>query len=167
MESNKGYMAVGHTVTRPPFFDGTDYPYWQNRMQDEDTWTKDQISKGTLNWSALNMMQCAVHPKEYSRVSTSTSAKEMWDKLELIYEGTSEVNIHDSPLIHLHLTPGRHCSELQFKKSPKITKLAIFLKCLSTGTKGPVDSRRPDPNGKPKGPGCKLSFCGTNLSNHF
>ncbi|MQM05188.1 hypothetical protein Taro_037998 [Colocasia esculenta] len=59
--------------------------------QDEDTWTKDQIAKGTLNWSALNMMQCAVHPKEYSRVSTCTSAKEMWDKLELIYEGASEV----------------------------------------------------------------------------
>ncbi|MQL97221.1 hypothetical protein Taro_029905 [Colocasia esculenta] len=36
------------------------------------------------------MMQCAVHPKEYSRVSICTLAKEMWDKLELIYEGTSE-----------------------------------------------------------------------------
>ncbi|MQM16460.1 hypothetical protein Taro_049417 [Colocasia esculenta] len=114
MESTKGYMAEGHSVTRPPFFDGTDYPYWKNRMhvflraqnielwkivskgaytlpQDEDTWTKDQIAKRTLNWSALNMMQCTVHPKEYSRVSTCTSAKEMWDKLELIYEGTSVV----------------------------------------------------------------------------
>ncbi|MQL76440.1 hypothetical protein Taro_008828 [Colocasia esculenta] len=114
MESTKGYMAEGHSVTRPPFFDGTDYPYWKNHMQvflraqnfelwkivskgayilpqDEDTWSKDQIAKGTLNWSALNMMQCTVHPKEHSRVSTCTSAKEMWDKLELIYEGTSEV----------------------------------------------------------------------------
>ncbi|MQM22472.1 hypothetical protein Taro_055524 [Colocasia esculenta] len=114
MESNKGFMAEGHSVSRPPFFDGTDYPYWKNSMQvflraqdfelwkivskgayvlpeDEDTWTKDQIKKGTLNWSALNMMQCTVHPKEYSRVSTCSSAKEMWDKLELIYEGTSEV----------------------------------------------------------------------------
>ncbi|MQL75624.1 hypothetical protein Taro_007995 [Colocasia esculenta] len=114
MESNKGYMAEGHSVTRPPFFNGTDYPYWKNRIQvflraqnfelwkivhkgaytlpeDEDTWTKDQIAKGTLNWSALNMMQCAVHPKEYSRVSMCTSAKEMWDKLELIYEGMSQV----------------------------------------------------------------------------
>ncbi|MQL76069.1 hypothetical protein Taro_008454 [Colocasia esculenta] len=36
------------------------------------------------------MMQCAVHPKEYSRVSTCKSAMEMWDKLELIYEGTPE-----------------------------------------------------------------------------
>ncbi|MQL95273.1 hypothetical protein Taro_027935 [Colocasia esculenta] len=107
-------MAEGHSVSRPPFFDGTDYPYWKNRMQvflraqdyelwkivskgayelpaDEDTWTREQIRKGTLNWSALNMMQCAVHPKEFSRVSTCNSTKEMWDKLELIYEGTSEV----------------------------------------------------------------------------
>ena len=28
---------------------------------------------------------------EFSRISTCRSAKEMWDKLELIYEGTSEV----------------------------------------------------------------------------
>ncbi|MQM02959.1 hypothetical protein Taro_035733 [Colocasia esculenta] len=100
-----GYMAEGHSVTRPPFIDGTDYPYWKNRMQHKTTScgrssvkehtpflrTKDQIAKGTLNWSALNMMQCTVHPKEYSRVSTCTSAKEKWDKLELIYEGTSVV----------------------------------------------------------------------------
>ena len=28
---------------------------------------------------------------EFSRISTCRSAKEMWDKLELIYEGMSEV----------------------------------------------------------------------------
>ncbi|MQM16507.1 hypothetical protein Taro_049467 [Colocasia esculenta] len=107
-------MAEGHSVSRPPFLDGTDYTYWKNQIHvflrahdyelwkiiskgpyelpaDEDTWTREQICKGTLNWSTLNMMQCAVHPKEYSRVSTCKSAKEMWDKLELIYEGTSEV----------------------------------------------------------------------------
>ncbi|MQL68024.1 hypothetical protein Taro_000316 [Colocasia esculenta] len=36
-------------------------------------------------------MQCAIHPDEYSHVSICSSTKEMWDKLELIYEGTSEV----------------------------------------------------------------------------
>ncbi|MQL84933.1 hypothetical protein Taro_017435 [Colocasia esculenta] len=36
-------------------------------------------------------MQCAIHPDEYSCVSMCNSAKEMWDKLKLIYEGTSEV----------------------------------------------------------------------------
>jgi gag-polypeptide of LTR copia-type/Zinc knuckle len=114
MEVQKGFVAEGHSVSRPPFFDGTDYSYWKNRMQvflraqdyelwkivskgpaqlpeEEDTWTREQIKKDTLNWSALNMMQCAIHPKEFSRVSSCKSAKEMWDKLQLIYEGTSEV----------------------------------------------------------------------------
>ncbi|MQM18794.1 hypothetical protein Taro_051789, partial [Colocasia esculenta] len=36
----------------------------------------EQIRKATLNWSVMNIMQCTIHPKEYSR---------------LIYEGTFEV----------------------------------------------------------------------------
>ena len=47
--------------------------------------------KSNLNWSAMNIMQCALHPTEFSRVSSCTTAKEMWDKLQVIYEGTSEV----------------------------------------------------------------------------
>ena len=39
----------------------------------------------------MNIMQCALHPTEFSRVSSCTTAKEMWDKLQVIYEGTSEV----------------------------------------------------------------------------
>ena len=39
----------------------------------------------------MNIMQCAIEPNEYSRISMCSSAKEMWDKLSLIYEGTSEV----------------------------------------------------------------------------
>ena len=39
----------------------------------------------------MNIMQCALHPTEFSRVSSCATAKEMWDKLQVIYEGTSEV----------------------------------------------------------------------------
>ncbi|MQM02552.1 hypothetical protein Taro_035321 [Colocasia esculenta] len=39
----------------------------------------------------MNMLQCAIHPKEYSRISMCKSAKEMWIKLELLYESTSQV----------------------------------------------------------------------------
>ncbi|MQL81186.1 hypothetical protein Taro_013641 [Colocasia esculenta] len=122
MEITKGFIAEGHSVTRPPFFDGSDYSYWKNMMQvflraqdyelwkivdkgpaelpeDEDLWTKEQIKKSTLNWSAMNMMQCAIHPKEYSRVSLCRSAKEMWDKLQLIYEGTFEVRETKSSIL--------------------------------------------------------------------
>ncbi|MQM14936.1 hypothetical protein Taro_047872 [Colocasia esculenta] len=58
---------------------------------DENQWTREQIRMITLNYSTMNMLQCAIHQKEYSRISMCKSAKEMWDKLELLYEGTSQV----------------------------------------------------------------------------
>ena len=111
---NRGYIAEGHSVNKPPYFNGSDYSYWQNRMQvflraqdhqiwnvvsrgpfllpeDDETWTKDQITKSNLNWSTMNIMQCSLHPTEFSRVSSCATAKEMWDKLQVIYEGTSKV----------------------------------------------------------------------------
>ena len=111
---NRGYIAEGHSVKKPPYFNGSDYTYQKNRMQvflraqdhhiqkvvskgpfdlpeDDDTWTRDQIMKSNLNWSAMNIMQCTLHPTEFSRVSSCTTAKEMWNKLQVIYEGTSEV----------------------------------------------------------------------------
>ena len=39
----------------------------------------------------MNIMQCAIHPQEYFRVSMCTSAKEMWENLKLIYEDISQV----------------------------------------------------------------------------
>ena len=39
----------------------------------------------------MNIMQYALHPTEFSRISSCATAKEMWDKLQVIYEGTSEV----------------------------------------------------------------------------
>ncbi|MQL91897.1 hypothetical protein Taro_024518 [Colocasia esculenta] len=83
------------------FLRAQDYELWKivykgpvELSEDEDLWTKEQIKKSTLNWSAMNMMRCAVHPKEYSKVSSCKSAKEMWDKLPQIYEGTSEIHAY-------------------------------------------------------------------------
>ena len=39
----------------------------------------------------MNIMQCALHPTEFFRVFLCFTAKEIWDKLQVIYEGTSEV----------------------------------------------------------------------------
>ena len=33
MDVNKGFVAEGHSITRPPFFDRSDYSYWKNCMQ--------------------------------------------------------------------------------------------------------------------------------------
>ena len=29
----KGFIVEGHSINRPPFFDGTGYSYWKNRME--------------------------------------------------------------------------------------------------------------------------------------
>ena len=112
--ANQGVLPEGFSINRPPFFSGSNYSYWKNRMEvflraqdfetwtvikkgspdlpeDEDSWTREQIRQSTTNFNAMNMMQCAIHPDEYSRISSCKSAKEMWDKLELIYEGTHQV----------------------------------------------------------------------------
>ena len=112
--ANRGLMPEGYSINRPPYFDGSNYTYWKNRMHvflraqehniwrvvskgpfdlpsDEDQWTEDQVKKSSINFNAMNIMQCAIDPNEFSRISMCISAKEMWDKLALIYEGTSEV----------------------------------------------------------------------------
>ena len=101
-------------MNKPLYFNGTDYSYWKNHMQvflraqdhqiwkvvsrgpfllreDDETWNRDQITKSNLNQSAMNIIQCALHPTKFSRVSSCVTAKEIWDKLQVIYEGTSEV----------------------------------------------------------------------------
>ncbi|MQM06280.1 hypothetical protein Taro_039101 [Colocasia esculenta] len=109
-----GYIAEGHSVNKPSYFDGTNYAYWKTRMQvflrvqdhkiwgvvnkgpyelseDKEKWTPEEIKKSNANWSAMNIMQCSLHPTEFSSVSSCSSAKEIWDRLMVIYEGTSEV----------------------------------------------------------------------------
>jgi len=80
------------------FLRASNYEVWKvvrsgpyDLPENEADWTQDQIKKSTLNFSAINIIQCAVHPEEYSRISACKSAKEMWNKLQTIYEGTSEV----------------------------------------------------------------------------
>ncbi|MQL70093.1 hypothetical protein Taro_002403 [Colocasia esculenta] len=113
MES-RGYIAEGHSMNRPPYLYGTNYAYWKTRIQvflraqdhqiwrvvsngpyelseDEEKWTQDEIKKSNANWGAMNIMQCSLHPTEFSRVSSCSSAKKIWNHLMVIYEGTSEV----------------------------------------------------------------------------
>ncbi|KAK8652354.1 hypothetical protein V6N13_061374 [Hibiscus sabdariffa] len=44
-----------------------------------------------LNCKALHILFCALGPDEYGKVSSCESAKEVWDKLEVIHEGSNEV----------------------------------------------------------------------------
>ncbi|XP_057985376.1 spindle assembly checkpoint component MAD1-like [Hevea brasiliensis] len=116
-------LAEGHSITRPPLFNGSNYSFWKVRMRNfiqsvdieawqrivkgpeiplklhadgyrgkvEDEYNELDWKKVSLNAKALNILHCALDATEYNRISGCTSAKEVWDKLEVTYEGTNQV----------------------------------------------------------------------------
>ena len=107
----------GQSITRPPFFDGNDYPYWKTRMRiylqalDYEIWEvvcddlfiprKNALSeldkkKMSLNSKAMNALFCALDKNEFHRVSNCSNAYEIWRKLEIVYEETTnEEEFHE------------------------------------------------------------------------
>ena len=80
------------------FLRSQDYEVWRvidkgpyKLPKDEDSWNPQQSKQSTINFSAMNIMQYAIHLNKYSRVFMCTSAKEMWKNLKLIYEGNSQI----------------------------------------------------------------------------
>ncbi|GAV84134.1 LOW QUALITY PROTEIN: UBN2 domain-containing protein, partial [Cephalotus follicularis] len=53
-----------------------------------------------LNSKAKHVLFCAVGPNEFNQISSCDSAKEMWDLLEVTYEGTNQVKEKISMLVH-------------------------------------------------------------------
>ncbi|KAH9687357.1 hypothetical protein KPL70_014742 [Citrus sinensis] len=54
-------------------------------------WSKLEKRKMSLNSKAMNALFCALDKKEFHRVSSCESAQEIWNKLEVVYEGTNQV----------------------------------------------------------------------------
>ncbi|VFQ72998.1 unnamed protein product [Cuscuta campestris] len=57
----------------------------------EDEFDAEDIKKVENYAKAINMLYCAVNPEDYRKISCCTIAKEKWDKLEVMYEGTDQV----------------------------------------------------------------------------
>ncbi|GAV68214.1 UBN2 domain-containing protein, partial [Cephalotus follicularis] len=62
-----------------------------------------------LNSKAKHVLFCVVGPNEFNRISSCDSAKEMWDLLEVTYEGTNQVKeskismlVHEYELFMMH-----------------------------------------------------------------
>lgn len=54
-------------------------------------WSESDKKKMTQNAKAMNVLYNALCPSEANHISTCSSAKEMWDKLEIKHEGTNQV----------------------------------------------------------------------------
>ncbi|GKV51608.1 hypothetical protein SLEP1_g58243 [Rubroshorea leprosula] len=58
--------------------------------KEEVEWNDEDLGKIMINNKAINMLQCALNPTEFHRVSRCDTAKEMWDKLEMKPEESSQ-----------------------------------------------------------------------------
>ncbi|KAI9126848.1 hypothetical protein K1719_002444 [Acacia pycnantha] len=54
----------------------------------EEEYDDNDKKQVTLNMKAIHMLQSALGQKEYLRICTLPSAKQMWDALEIAHEGT-------------------------------------------------------------------------------
>ncbi|VFQ71074.1 unnamed protein product [Cuscuta campestris] len=57
----------------------------------EDEFHAEDIKKVENYAKAINILYCAVNPDDYRKISCCTTAKDMWDKLEVTYEGSDQV----------------------------------------------------------------------------
>ena len=69
------------------------------------------------NYRAMNQLCCALNGIEFNRVSSCISAKEIWDKLVVTCEGTSQVKEAKINIL-MH-----QCEMLKMKKDENINEM--------------------------------------------
>ena len=57
----------------------------------ECEWDEYDERMAQLNAKAMNLLYCALNASEFNRISTCTSVKEIWDRLEVAHEKTNQV----------------------------------------------------------------------------
>ncbi|GAV83724.1 UBN2 domain-containing protein, partial [Cephalotus follicularis] len=99
--------------------DGVVSPKPENEYNDND------FRMLQLNSKAKHVLFCAVGPNEFNRISSCDSAKEMWDLLEVTYEGTNQVKeskismlVHEYELFVMH---DNECISDMFSRFTTIT----------------------------------------------
>ncbi|GAV71273.1 zf-CCHC domain-containing protein/DUF4219 domain-containing protein/UBN2 domain-containing protein [Cephalotus follicularis] len=84
-----------------------------------------------LNSKAKHVLFCAVGPNEFNHISSCDSAKEMWDLLEITYEGTNQVKESKiSMLVHEYKLFLMHDHESISDMFTRFTKIINSLKNL-------------------------------------
>ena len=109
----------GQSHSRSPYFDGTDYSYWKQRMAVHMRGIDPQLWKLVLNGytllegttevplstlqikendrlygldsKAMSILYCGLNRTEYNRISSCETSTEIWTRLEVTHEGTDEV----------------------------------------------------------------------------
>ncbi|XP_019265831.1 PREDICTED: uncharacterized protein LOC109243363 [Nicotiana attenuata] len=105
---------------------------------DIDSYSKEQLEVVQVNNKARNLLHNAISGEEYEKISSCDTAKEMWDKLEVTYEGTSKVKeTHINMLVHdyelFSMKEGESIEEMFARFSKIISGLKAFGKPYTNG----------------------------------
>ncbi|GAV63755.1 UBN2 domain-containing protein, partial [Cephalotus follicularis] len=63
----------------------------KNIPKPRNTYNYEDRKRVQMNAKAKHIIICAINSSDFNRVSSCISAKEMWDRLEVRYEGTNQV----------------------------------------------------------------------------
>ncbi|MCQ7506103.1 hypothetical protein NP150_23610, partial [Salmonella enterica] len=118
----------GYSTARPPLYNGDDFPYWKRRMEvylktdieqwfsvrrgyatpvddrtgkllEPEDWNPEMKKKAQVDNKALNTLQCGLTKEELNRVGPFDTAKELWDKLIELHEGTNDSKVTKRDLL--------------------------------------------------------------------
>ncbi|XP_070010370.1 uncharacterized protein [Nicotiana sylvestris] len=99
--------------------------------EDIDSYTKEQIEVVQVNNKARNFLHNAISGEEYEKISSCDTTKEMWDKLEVTYEGTSKVKeTHINMLVHDYELFSMKEAESIEEKFARFSKIVSHLKAF-------------------------------------
>ena len=80
------------------YIQSVDYQCWEHiesgdytTTSDRDQWTSANKANFRKNALIIIILHCGLFRSEFNRISMCSTAKEIWDKLEVTYEGTSRV----------------------------------------------------------------------------
>ena len=80
---------IWEVVSDSPFIRMTKNEVGEDISKPSQEWNEFEKRKVFLNSKAMNVLFCALDKKVFIRVSSYGSAHEIWNKLEVVYEGTN------------------------------------------------------------------------------
>jgi hypothetical protein len=97
----------------------------------ESEWNEANVKLVELNCKAMSSLYYALDSNEFNRVSGCDSGKEIWDKLDVTYERTNQVNESKmSILVHEYELFVMKKDENISEMSTRFTNIVNYLKSL-------------------------------------
>ena len=95
----------------------------------ENEWNEQDKRSAQLNAKAMNVLYCALDANEFNRISVCTSAKEIWDTLEVAHEETNQVKESKiNMLVHKYELCKMEPNESILNMFTRFTNIINFLK---------------------------------------